>query len=142
VAASGAALAPVSGAASVSASASAPDEALAAAVVASQAARADRTIVTKAEAARRRKAMAVATVTEGASTSAVLSEGIVQLAVSPWGQIEVDGRPMGTSPPLTRLTLSTGNHTIVVRNADFPAYSATLAVDGESPVTLRHRFGP
>jgi hypothetical protein len=84
----------------------------------------------------------VATVTEGASTSAVLSEGIVQLAVSPWGQIEVDGRPMGTSPPLTRLTLSTGNHTIVVRNADFPAYSSTLSVDGESPVTLRHRFGP
>jgi hypothetical protein len=53
-AASGAALAPVPGAVSASASASAPDEALAASVVASQAARGDRIIVTKAEAARRR----------------------------------------------------------------------------------------
>ena len=47
----------------------------------------------------------VATVTEGVPISAVLAEGVVQLAVSPWGQVEVDGKPMGTSPPLTRLTL-------------------------------------
>ncbi len=99
-------------------------------------------VVSKAEAARRRKAMAVATLTEGVPISAVLSEGVVQLAVSPWGQVEVDGKPMGISPPLTRLTLTSGNHTITVRNTDFPAYTATVTVDGESPVTLRHRFGP
>ena len=103
---------------------------------------ADRAVVSKAEAARRRKALAVATVTEGAPMSAVLAEGIVQLAVSPWGQVEVDGKPMGTSPPLTRLTLASGSHTITVRNTDFPAYTQTVTVDGESPVTLRHRFGP
>ena len=104
--------------------------------------KADRTVVGKAEAARRRKAMAVATVTEGVPISAVLAEGVVQLAVSPWGQVEVDGKPMGTSPPLTRLTLTSGNHTITVRNTDFPAYTTTVTVDGESPITLRHRFGP
>jgi eukaryotic-like serine/threonine-protein kinase len=104
--------------------------------------RADRAVVSKAEAARRRKAMAVASVTEGVPISAVLSEGVVQLAVSPWGQVEVDGKPMGISPPLTRLTLTSGHHTVTVRNTDFPAYTTTVAVDGESPVTLRHRFGP
>jgi len=103
---------------------------------------AERIVVSKAEAARRRKAMALATVTGGAPTSAVLAEGVVQLAVSPWGQVEVDGKTMGTSPPLTRLTLSAGNHTVTVRNTDFPAYTTTIAVDGESPITLRHRFGP
>ena len=104
--------------------------------------KADRAIVSKAEAARRRKALAVATVTQGVPISAVLSEGVVQLAVSPWGQVEVDGKPMGTSPPLTRLTLTSGNHTITVRNTDFPAYTTNVTVDGESPITLRHRFGP
>ena len=49
---------------------------------------------------------------------------------------------MGTSPPLTRLTLASGTHTIIVRNADYPPYTATLSVSGENPVTLRHRFGP
>jgi eukaryotic-like serine/threonine-protein kinase len=101
-----------------------------------------KTVVSKAEAARRRKAMALAAVTNGVPMSAVLSEGVVQLAVSPWGQVEVDGKPMGISPPLTRLTLSSGSHTITVRNTDFPAYTSTVTVDGESPVTLRHRFGP
>jgi serine/threonine-protein kinase len=100
------------------------------------------TVISKAEAARRRKAAAVATVTEGVPITAVLSEGVVQLAISPWGQVEVDGKAMGTSPPLTRLTLNSGNHTITVRNTDFPAYTQTVTVDGESPVTLRHRFGP
>ena len=56
--------------------------------------------------------------------------------------MEVDGKPMGISPPLTRLTLTSGNHTITVRNTDFPAYTTTVTVDGESPLTLRHRFGP
>ena len=100
------------------------------------------TVISKAEAARRRKAAAVASVTEGVPITAVLSEGVVQLAISPWGQVEVDGKPMGTSPPLSRLTLASGNHTITVRNTDFPAYTQTVTVDGESPVTLRHRFGP
>lgn len=99
-------------------------------------------VVSKAEAARRRKASALASVTGGVPMSAVLAEGVVQLAVSPWGQVEVDGKPMGISPPLTRLTLSSGSHTITVRNTDFPVYTATVTVDGESPVTLRHRFGP
>ena len=99
-------------------------------------------VISKAEAARRRKAAAVASVTGGVPITAVLSEGVVQLAISPWGQVEVDGKPMGISPPLTRLTLNSGNHTITVRNTDFPAYTQTVTVDGESPVTLRHRFGP
>jgi len=99
-------------------------------------------VISKAEAARRRKAAALAAVTEGVPITAVLSEGVVQLAISPWGQVEVDGKAMGTSPPLTRLTLASGNHTITVRNTDFPAYTQTVTVDGESPVTLRHRFGP
>jgi len=99
-------------------------------------------VISKAEAARRRKAAAMASVTGGVPITAVLPEGVVQLAISPWGQVEVDGKPMGISPPLTRLTLNSGNHTITVRNTDFPAYTQTVTVDGESPVTLRHRFGP
>jgi hypothetical protein len=102
----------------------------------------DRQVVSKAEAAKRRKAAAVATLTQGTSTSAVLAEGVVQLAFTPWGQVEVDGKTMGISPPLTRLTLPAGSHTITVRNADFPPYTTTFNVDGESPLTLRHRFGP
>jgi tRNA A-37 threonylcarbamoyl transferase component Bud32 len=69
------------------------------------------------------------------------SVGTVQIAVSPWGQVEVDGKPAGTTPPLSRLTLPVGTHQIVVRNDDFPPYSTSVTVSEEKPVTLRHRFG-
>ena len=68
--------------------------------------------------------------------------GTLQLAISPWGQVEVDGSPAGTTPPLTRLTLPEGSHTITVRNADFPPYSTTVQVTADKPLTVRHRFTP
>ena len=67
--------------------------------------------------------------------------GSVQLAISPWGQVEVNGQAAGTTPPLTRLTLSEGTHSITVRNEDFPPYTATVQVVADKPVVVRHRFG-
>ncbi len=67
--------------------------------------------------------------------------GLVQIAVSPWGQIEVDGRAVGTTPPLTRLELPQGSHTITVRNEDFPPLVRKVQIEPDQPVLLKHRFG-
>ncbi len=72
--------------------------------------------------------------------AALPAPGLLQLAVTPWGQVEVDGRAMCTTPPLTRLTLPAGSHRIVVRNGDYPAHTVSITVDEDKPVTLRHRF--
>jgi eukaryotic-like serine/threonine-protein kinase len=72
--------------------------------------------------------------------AAAPAPGVVQLAVTPWGQVEVDGRAMGTTPPLARLSLPAGAHQIVVRNGDYPAHTANVTVSEDKPVTLRHRF--
>ena len=66
--------------------------------------------------------------------------GIVRIAISPWGEVEVDGRRVGTSPPLTELNLPAGRHQIVVRNTDLPPYSVTLNVTADQPVTFKHKF--
>jgi serine/threonine-protein kinase len=66
--------------------------------------------------------------------------GQVRLAITPWGNVEVDGRAMGTTPPLTSLSLPAGTHQIVVRNGEFPAHTASVTVSEDKPVTLRHRF--
>jgi hypothetical protein len=71
----------------------------------------------------------------------VLAPGVVNIAISPWGQVEVDGKPAGTTPPLSRLELPSGTHTITVRNEDFPPYTQRVQVDPDKPVTLKHRFG-
>jgi serine/threonine-protein kinase len=75
------------------------------------------------------------------AAAAPLASGSVQLAISPWGQVEVDGQAAGTTPPLTRLTLTEGTHTITVRNEDFPPLTVTVQVSEDKLVTLRHRFG-
>ena len=96
-----------------------------------------------AEASRareRRPAREVATPAAPA-VAAPPAQGTLQLAISPWGQVEVNGVAAGTTPPLSRLTLPAGKHQVVVRNDDFPPFAATVTVDGDKPVTLRHRFG-
>ena len=67
--------------------------------------------------------------------------GVVQLAVAPWGQIEVDGKGAGVTPPLAQLTLSVGEHVITVRNSDFTPHTVTVRVVADQPVVVRHRFG-
>ena len=78
---------------------------------------------------------------EARAAAAPIVSGQIRLAVSPWGQVEVDGTPVGTAPPLTEITLSEGKHQIIIRNADFPPYSASISITAGTPVMLKHRFG-
>ena len=66
--------------------------------------------------------------------------GKVQLAVSPWGYVEVDGKPVGASPPLQQLTLPEGTHSITIRNADFLPYTTSIRVTADKAASVRHRF--
>ncbi|MFN3415868.1 MAG: serine/threonine-protein kinase [Caldimonas sp.] len=75
-----------------------------------------------------------------ATTGAPLATGEVVLAISPWGQVEVNGAPAGIAPPLNRLTLTEGRHTITIRNDAFPPHRVTVTVSPGQPVTLRHKF--
>jgi eukaryotic-like serine/threonine-protein kinase len=88
-----------------------------------------------------REAASLPATSTAPAPAAAPAQGIVQLAISPWGHVEVDGVAAGTTPPLSRLTLPAGQHQIVVRNDDFPPFTTTVTVNDEKPVTLRHRFG-
>jgi serine/threonine-protein kinase len=76
-----------------------------------------------------------------ATPPAVVATGLVRIAISPWGQVEVDGASSGAAPPLTELTLSEGRHQIVVRNGDFAPFVATVNVVAGQTTSIRHKFG-
>ena len=76
-----------------------------------------------------------------ASQMAAPSTGTVRIAISPWGLVEVDGTSSGAAPPITELTLAEGRHQIVVRNGDYPPYTAQIQVSAGQTVSLRHKFG-
>jgi serine/threonine-protein kinase len=66
--------------------------------------------------------------------------GRVELAVAPWGEVLVDGRSRGVSPPLRMLDVAPGMHTIEIRNSTFPARVERVEVKAGEAVKIRHRF--
>ena len=67
-------------------------------------------------------------------------DGTVTLAVSPWGEINVDGSSRGVSPPLTQLTLPPGVHTIEIRNGSAAPFVARVEIKSGETLGLQHRF--
>ncbi len=58
-----------------------------------------------------------------------------KLMIKPWGMVQVDGVDHGASPPLKRLVLPPGQHTIRIVNPNFPEHSVIVnAVKGATSV--------
>ena len=66
--------------------------------------------------------------------------GRIELAVAPWGEVLVDGKSRGLSPPLRTLDLPPGPHTVEIRNSTFAAYVEQVQVKAGEAVKIRHRF--
>jgi class 3 adenylate cyclase len=65
---------------------------------------------------------------------------LVMLAVSPWGEVVVDGKPMGVSPPLNELELAPGMHRLEIRNGSFAPHQEILKVEANQTLKIRHKF--
>jgi class 3 adenylate cyclase len=66
--------------------------------------------------------------------------GVIQLAILPWGEVFVNGKSRGVSPPLRSVDVPPGTHTIEVRNTSFPTHTRRVKVRAGEPVRIRHRF--
>jgi hypothetical protein len=61
-----------------------------------------------------------------------------KLVIKPWGMVQVNGVNYGASPPLKRLNLAPGEHTIRITNPSFPEHTVTVnaAKGGSSTIEL------
>jgi class 3 adenylate cyclase len=66
--------------------------------------------------------------------------GRLELAVAPWGEIVVNGRSRGVSPPLQVLEIPAGTHRIEIRNSTFPSHVERVEVKAGETTRIRHRF--
>jgi class 3 adenylate cyclase len=80
---------------------------------------------------------AVPTVTE---TPAPAASGVIKFAVSPWGEVVIDGKPHGASPPLREVRVKPGLHRVEVSNGTSKPYVETVRLASDEVATLRHRF--
>jgi hypothetical protein len=69
-----------------------------------------------------------------------IAAGTLELSILPWGEVYVDGKRRGVSPPLRSIELPPGAHTVEVRNTSFPSHVQRVQVASGEQVRIRHRF--
>ncbi|HUX89488.1 MAG TPA: adenylate/guanylate cyclase domain-containing protein [Gallionellaceae bacterium] len=77
----------------------------------------------------------VRTLEETTGAAAVMS-----LVVLPWGEVYLDGRMQGVSPPLIELQVAPGKHEIEIRNSNFPVYKQTIQPKVGEKLNIKHTF--
>lgn len=92
---------------------------------------------------RTARAVAPTPRTESAPSQAAapaLAAGTLELSILPWGEVYVDGKRRGVSPPLRTIELPPGAHTVEVRNTSFPSHVRHVQMASGEQVRIRHRF--
>jgi PEGA domain len=67
---------------------------------------------------------------------------VVALAITPGGEVLVDGQVRGMTPPLKALELAPGRHTIVVRTGAHAPLTTQVELGPGERYSLRHDFPP
>ena len=65
---------------------------------------------------------------------------LIMLAVSPWGEVVVDGKSMGVAPPLSELELAPGRYRIEIRNGGFKPYLEIFDLEPNQTIRIKHKF--
>lgn len=64
----------------------------------------------------------------------------LSFAVAPWGEIYVDSKKVGVSPPMNEFRIPAGRHKVEIRNSHFVPYSKIVVVEAHSTKEIRHKF--
>jgi len=75
-----------------------------------------------------------------APVAAPVSPAVIEFAIKPQGDVYVDGHLKGTAPPLARLEVSPGSHTIKVVYGKFAPVRLAVDLAPSEVVTVKHAF--
>ena len=67
-------------------------------------------------------------------------QGTIRLRIDPWGEIFVNGRSIGVSPPLKQYKLAPGKYKIEVKNRTFTPYVTNIEVKAKEDVGVKYKF--
>ena len=69
-----------------------------------------------------------------------LVEGRINLSIQPWGDVFVNGKSIGVSPPLKQHKLPPGKYRIEVRNTSFTPFKQDVEVKPKDEINVKHKF--
>jgi class 3 adenylate cyclase len=70
----------------------------------------------------------------------IVATGFISFSIQPWGDVYVNGRSVGASPPLKQSKLAPGTYRVEIKNTTFPPYVTTVDVTSKETVSVKHRF--
>jgi len=102
----------------------------------------DATKSAKAEAAKGDMAKSESAKSDATKVAAAtaLPPATVIFAITPWGEIYVNGKSQGVTPPRKSLKLDPGKYKIEIRNTTFPAHVENVDLKARDELTVRHKF--
>jgi hypothetical protein len=62
------------------------------------------------------------------------------LAIKPWGEVYVDGKQVGITPPLKRFEVPPGRRQITITNSFLPSYQLEATLSPDELITVTHDF--
>ncbi len=68
------------------------------------------------------------------------ASGTVLFSIQPWGEIFVNGKSIGVSPPLKHTKLQPGKYKIEVKNSTFAPLTTSIEVKSKEETPIKHRF--
>ena len=71
---------------------------------------------------------------------AATEPAIVTLAISPWGEVYIDGKHIGVSPPVNEVRVRPGRRSIEIRNGNFPPYTQRVELKSRQKIKVRYKF--
>jgi serine/threonine-protein kinase len=64
----------------------------------------------------------------------------VNFSVLPWGEVFVDGKSFGASPPLKVIKIAPGPHIIEIKNGMLSPYRETVNLESGVNMKIKHKF--
>jgi class 3 adenylate cyclase/outer membrane biosynthesis protein TonB len=78
--------------------------------------------------------------TKGEAQKPALPPATLVFAITPWGEIFVNGKSRGVTPPMKSIKLDPGKYKIEIRNTTFPPHAENFDLKARDEVTVRHKF--
>lgn len=72
--------------------------------------------------------------------TAPAEKAVIALAVTPWGEVYVNGAKLGVTPPVNVVEVKAGKAEIELRNPGFPSYTETVELAPGQHVRIKHKF--
>ncbi|MGZ5078993.1 MAG: hypothetical protein ACXWHZ_05565 [Usitatibacter sp.] len=87
-----------------------------------------------------RKAAEAAKAEKSDSGKPAVPPATLVFTVSPWGEIYVNGKARGVTPPMKSIKLEPGKYKIEIRNSTFTPHVENLELKARDEITVRHKF--